>query len=106
MTRAIIKLSKNREEDLYFYSHCNGNPTNMLVDIIHMQSKDFYPDFVEELGRKFDEIYGLPGDIDFAYLIDWDDQMIETYDARFIVPSKNGLLRKDRLYTDVIEIED
>ena len=106
MTRAGIKLIKKGEEDLYFYSHCDGYPTGVLVDIIHLPDKDFYPSFVEELKNKYKEINCFPGDIDYAYIIDWDEQIIETYNACFDIPCKSGLLRKDMLYTDVIEIED
>lgn len=106
MTSAGIKLIKKGEEDLYFYSHYDGYPTGVLVEIIHLSDKDFYPSFVDELRNRFEEINGLPGDIDFVYVIDWDEQIIETYDAKWDIPSKRGLLRKDMLYIDVLEIED
>lgn len=106
MTRAAIKLIKKGEEDLYFYSHADGYPTGILVEIIHLPDKDFYPSFVDELRKRFDEIYSFPGDIDYGYVIDWDEQIIETYDAKWDIPSKRGLIRKDMLYTDVLEIED
>lgn len=106
MTRAGIKLIKDREEDLYFYTHCDGYPTAILVDIIHMKNKDSYDDFVHELSCKYEDVGKFPSDIKYGYIIDWDNKMIETYSGDRDIPCRAGLLRKDPLYTDVLEIED
>ena len=106
MTRAGIKLIKQGEEDLYFFCRCDGYPTGILIDVIHLPDKDFYPSLVDELRNRFDEICDFPGDIDYGYIIDWDEQMIETYDAKWDIPSRKGLLRRDLLFANALEIED
>ena len=100
MTRASIRIIKNGEEDLYFYSHCDGYPTGLLVDLIHMKNKDNYNNFIETMRKNYEEIYRHPGDIDFSYVIDFDKEKIFTYTDR-----EAHLVRIDLLDTNVIEIE-
>lgn len=100
MTRAGIKIKKQGEEDLYFYSHCNGYPTCLLVDIIHMKDKDNYDKVVQNMRNNYEEIYNYPGDIEYSYVIDFDENKVYTYSDR-----ECHLLRIDLLDTDVIEIE-
>lgn len=100
MTRAAIKIKKLGEEDLYFYTHTDGYPTCVLVNLIHMRNKNNYDKFVSDMRILYDEIYGYPSDINYSYVIDFNDDKIFTH-----AKDQRELLRIDLFDTDVIEIE-
>lgn len=108
MTRGTIKLIKSGEDDVYFYSHCDGYPAGLLNDIIQIDKEDKveYWRLWSMLTNQYEEIHSIPGDVDFVYVINMDTRNIYTYDARWEVPSSVGLLRIDSLDTDKLDITD
>lgn len=107
MTRATVIIRKSGEEDLYLFTPCDGYPHGTLVDIIHMYNKDDFKLFKQGfiINNHFNIVNAVTGDSDFVYLIDYDDRKVYTYDTRWTVFSKTGLLRIDLLMENNIEIE-
>lgn len=99
MTRGVIKVEKWGEDDRYFYSHCDGYPQGLLVDLIKIDNKKDYNQLINKLESKYDEVDGIPGDVDFTYVIDFTKGGIYSYTGR-----KEHLIRIDSLTLTSIEI--
>lgn len=98
MTRAVIKLIKEGEDDKYFYSHYDGYPSYMVGEIIkNVRYKESYDDVVNILSHRFTEIGSIPGDVDYIYVLNLDNRIINSHDSRWGITHHAGLLRMDKI---------
>lgn len=100
MTRAVIQVSKWGEDDRFFYSHCDGYPQGLLVDLMKIDNKEDYNMLIHELKKSYEEVDGIPGDVDFTYVVDYTKRKVYSYTDR-----KYHLIRVDSLSLTSIEID-